>query len=156
MDDRARAAPRREATPHPLRTLVHLLVVAAGWIGFAWMWLLVARQPWESDRLVWLIVGSFIVAPLLTAAWVMHNRAIHRRKGERRAVTPVRQRYRRDWRGREVKADWAAMAVSPLVTIIIDEDGCKRFLGVSRSPPPKAPHRAERSPRTDPWMDTVQ
>lgn len=122
-----------------MRTLLHFVIVAAGWIGFVWMWILVARQPWDSMRLVWLIIASLIVAPLLTAAWVAHNRSIYRRKGERRTVAAADTRYRRDWRRRVVKADWAAMAVSPVVTIDIDEDGCKRYLGVGPSRPARSP-----------------
>lgn len=120
--------------PGAARAGLHLLLVATGWIGFAWLWFLVAQRPWEVERLVWLVLGSFIFAPALTALWVWHNRAIYRRKGERRAV-PERQNdgYRRDWTGRPVRADWAALAMSPVVTIQIDEDGCKQYLGVGSS-----------------------
>lgn len=159
----ARSAPGPAAGAGPLRTLIHLVVVAGGWVGFVWMWIVVARQPWDSVRLVWLIVGSFVIAPVLTAAWVAHNRAIHRRKGERRAVAVADTRYRRDWRRRVVKADWAAMAVSPVVTIDIDEDGCKRYLGVASSRASRAhavqparPPRREDAELPSAWMDTVQ
>lgn len=127
----AAAAPQRPA--RPLRTLLHLLLLVAGWAGFVWMWLLVATRPWESDRLLWLILGALVLVPLATGLWVVHNRSLYRRKGERRAVPVVDKPYRRDWRGRPVLADWAAMAVSPVVTIVVDEDGRKRYRGVESS-----------------------
>ena len=110
--------------PHPpprahavLRKLIQFLVVVLGWVGFVWLWLLVAARPWESQRLVWLIVGSFIVLPLLTLAWVLHNRSIFKRKGERLAVAVAEERYTHDWHGREVQADWPRLKRSRLVHI---------------------------------------
>lgn len=133
-----------------LRLALHLVLIGIGWIGFFWLWTVVAQQPWESQRLVWLIVGSFVLTPLLTAAWVLHNRAIYRRKGERRAVTAPRHgSYRRDWRGRRISADWAALAVSPVVTIQIDADGHKRYLGVGPSRPSSAASVAAARPPGD-------
>ena len=153
------AEPRALVGPHarwrPLRTLAHLLVVGAGWIGFVWMWALVARQPWESDRLVWLIVGSLVVAPLVTGAWVMHNRALYRRKGARRAVAPADKGYPRDWHGRRVLADWPALCASPVVTISLAEDGIKQYLGVARARPAQPPRHAG-ADAASPWIDTLQ
>lgn len=85
------------------------------------MWVLVGRQPWDSGSLVWLIVGTLIVAPLLTFAWVLHNRAIFRRKGERKAVAAADFSYRNDWHGRTVSADWTQLQRSRYITV--DADG---------------------------------
>lgn len=116
--------------------MLHALFVAAGWAGFVWLWVLVAQGPWVSRSLVWLVLGSLLLSPLATAWWVGHNRAIHRRKSERRAVpAPRHGSYRRDWNGRRVRADWASLAMSPVVTIQIDADGCKQYLGVGPSRP---------------------
>lgn len=143
MTDGARAAPTEGRSPRALRALLHVLLVAAGWIGFVWMWLLVGARPWDAQRLAWLIVGALVLVPLATGVWVVHNRAIFRRKGERRSVPVVDKPYRRDWRGRPVLADWAAMAVSPVVTISVDEDGRKRYRGVESSRArPGAPQRS--------------
>lgn len=103
-----------------LRKLIQFLVVVLGWVGFVWLWVLVAARPWESQRLVWLIVGSFIVLPLLTGAWVLHNRSIYKRKGERLAVAVVEETYTHDWHGREVQADWAQLKRSRLVHVSAD------------------------------------
>lgn len=139
MAEQARVAHPPAQAPGAARWALHVLLAAVGWAGFVWLWLLVAQRPWESQRLVWLVLGSFLLAPLVTALWVWHNRAIHRRKGERRAVpAPRNGMYRRDWAGRKVRADWAALAVSPVVTIQIDADGCKQYLGVGSSRPLRA------------------
>ncbi len=107
--------------------LGHALLLVIGWVGFVWLWLLVARRPWESHGLVLLIAGSAIVAPLLTALWVWHNRRLYRRKGERRAVAFAPTDYPHDWHGRPVHADWAALASSPVVMIEVDAAGRKLY-----------------------------
>jgi hypothetical protein len=115
------APPQTSARPlEPLNKLIHLLVVVLGWVGFAWMWVLVSARPWESERLMWLIVGSLVVVPLLTAAWVAHNSSIHRRKGERQAVAAADQSYEHDWHGRSVQADWATLRRSRMVLVSVD------------------------------------
>lgn len=100
-----------------VREIGHALLVAAGWVGFVWMWVVVARQRWAVEGLLWVIGASLLVVPLLTAAWVLHNRAIHRRKGERRAVAAVAIDYAHDWHGRAVQADWAALKRSRSVVV---------------------------------------
>jgi hypothetical protein len=112
-----------------LKKLGHLLLVVIGWVGFVWLWMRVARRPWESEGLVWLIVGSVLVLPVLTGAWVWHNRSIHRRKGERKAVAVVDMGYPRDWHGREVLADWDSLRQSRLVMIQADAHQ-KRYQGL--------------------------
>jgi hypothetical protein len=120
---------RTAIRPHQaLRTAIHLLVVVIGWVGFVWMWLLVAARPWESQRLVWLILGSLLVLPLITGAWVLHNRSIHRRKGDRRAVPVVEAAYTHDWHGRSVQADWAVLQRCRIVLISPDA-AHKRYHG---------------------------
>lgn len=126
-----------------LRKLAHLLMVVLGWVGFVWMWLLVAARPWDSHGLVWLIVGSAIVAPLLTGAWVLHNRALYRRKGERQAVATADMRYERDWHGRSVHADWAMLRNSRVVRVRVDGER-KTYLGsligAGKHAQPAVPH----------------
>lgn len=128
-------------TPAPLRKLTHLLAVALGWAGFVWLWRLVAAEPWESRGLVWLILGSLLVAPLLTGLWVLHNRSLYRRKGERRAVAAVDMTYRQDWRGRQVQADWHTLRDSRMVLISIEGDR-KRYQGMRAADAAAAPPAA--------------
>jgi hypothetical protein len=143
--------------PHPrhrtlagLRRLIHLLLVPLGWIGFAWMWVLVAAQPWESQRLVWLIVGSLVILPVLTFAWILHNRSIHRRKGERRAVATADMTYTHDWHGRSVHAEWALLQRCRFVVISVD-GAHKQYRGASPAMDTIAAARAEtRYPDTRP------
>lgn len=124
----ASQAPRGHRARTTLKKLAHLLMVVLGWVGFAWMWSLVAARPWESQRLLWLIVGSLVLMPLITGAWVWHNRALSRRKGERLTTIVADMSYARDWHGRAVQADWAALRRSRVV--LVDVDGAhKRFVG---------------------------
>lgn len=136
MAEAEAAQPEPQAAIGPLRALLHLLLIAIGWVGFVWLWLIVAQRPWDSQRLLWLIVGSAIVAPILTLIWVLHNRALYRRKGERRAVTSVASPgYPRDWAGRTVSADWPALASSTQVSIRVDDDGSKHYRAESAQRP---------------------
>lgn len=108
---------RREAGTLDAREILQVLIVALGWIGFVWLWVLVGRQPWDSSSLVWLILGSLIVLPVVTLVWVIHNRALFKRKGERRGVAPADLGYPEDWNGRRVDADWATLRTSSMVSI---------------------------------------
>lgn len=102
------------------------MIVAAGWAGFVWLWLLVGRGNWDSRALVWVIVGSLIVLPLLTAGWILHNRWLYRRKGERRRVVVADLGYARDWYGRAVQADWPRLQAANRVTIDVQGE-TKRY-----------------------------
>lgn len=137
MDDGRPMSPspgrERRRANGTLRKLAHLLLVVLGWVGFVWMWTLVASRPWDSRGLVWLIVGALIVMPLLTGAWVWHNRALARRKGERRSVAAVDMSYAQDWHGRRVHADWAALRASRLVLIQVEGED-KRYHGLRADP----------------------
>lgn len=134
--------------PSVLRALLHLLAIVAGWALFAWGWVEVATRPWQTRELCLLIVGAFVVLPALTAAWILHNFALFRRKGPRRAVPVAERPYDRDWAQRPVQADWTALAGASVVAIDI-EAGTKRFRVLDALPgspavlraPPAAPPR---------------
>lgn len=125
---------RRRGLGHALG---QALIVAFGWIGFVWLWWLVAERPWETRGLVWLIGGSLIVMPVLTLYWVWHNRSIYRRKGPRRAVAAVDESYLRDWNGREVQADWPMLRHARSITVQVGDEAKRYQLGA-------APARASR------------
>lgn len=135
----------RGRAQHQARKLAHLLLVVGGWVGFVWMWSLVASRPWDSQRLVWLIVGSCVVIPLLTGGWVLHNRALARRKGERRSVAVADMRYEHDWHGRRVHAEWAALRGSRLVLVQVEGEH-KRYHGLRAD----APRDVATAPLPDP------
>lgn len=130
-----------------LREFSRLLLVALGWVGFVWMWVLVARRPWESDRLVWLVLGSLLILPLLTFAWIRHNRSLYRRKGERRAVTRASPAYDHDWHGRVVEADWAALLRARCIDISVHGN---RKLYRDTSPPRTGPPEDHAPPAAAP------
>jgi hypothetical protein len=133
---------------------VHASIVIGGWAGFGWMWWLVAGQPWDVQRLVWLIAGSLVVLPLATAAWVRHNREIFRRKGERRSVASADLGYSRDWHGRAIQADWAALAGARHVLVAVDGD-LKRYVDALPARPPRPRPAPPAVSRTPDFADTA-
>lgn len=122
------AAAEAHLSPTPLRgwpqRLLHLAALALGWGLFFWAWLEVLGQHWEAEFLAWLITGSLVVLPVLTTAWVLHNVGIHRRKGPRKGTRRADETYQHDWNGREVSADFAALAHASVV--VIDVDGKRK------------------------------
>ena len=114
--------------PTPLRgwpqRLLHLAALAVGWGLFVWGWRDVLGQRWDTTALVWLLVGSLLLLPALTFAWVLHNVGIHRRKGPRTGTRAVDETYRHDWNGREICADFPALARAPVV--VIDVEGKRK------------------------------
>jgi hypothetical protein len=120
------AAPATPLGATPLhgwpQRLAHLVALAVGWGLFFWGWHDVLGQTWETEFLRWLISGSFVVLPLLTVAWVLHNVKIYRRKGPRKGVRPVEETYEHDWNGRVIVADRAALAGAGIVVIDVEGD----------------------------------
>jgi hypothetical protein len=107
--------------------LWHVLMLLTGWALFLLGWWRVSTRPWDSADLKLLFIGSMLVFPVMTVAWVLHNVGIHRRKGPRRAVPAVNQSYEADFLGREVQADWPVLQQAREVTILVEGDR-KRFL----------------------------
>jgi hypothetical protein len=122
------ATPEARLSPTPLRgwpqRLLHLAALVVGWALFFWGWYDVLGQHWETTALIWLIVGSLVLLPMMTIAWVLHNVGIHRRKGPRTGVRKVDETYRHDWNGREISADFAALARASVV--VIDVEGKRK------------------------------
>lgn len=122
------AAVETRLSPTPLRSwpqrLLHLIALVVGWALFFWGWYDVLGQLWDTTALVWLIVGSLVLLPLMTVAWVLHNVGIHRRKGPRTGVRKVDETYQHDWNGREIAADFAALARASV--IVIDVEGKRK------------------------------
>lgn len=125
----------------PRRRLLHALVIAAGWLLFAWSWHRVTADRPELGELRLLMLGALAVVPPLTLGWVAHNVGIHRRKGPRRSVPAVALHYDTDFNGRHIDADWARLARARRIDIVVEGDR-KRFVGDDR-PPAVAPVPAE-------------
>lgn len=106
--------------PRGLRRLAHALAIVAGWALFFWGWQRVLASSPDFAELRLLMIGAAIVVPVVTVSWILHNRGIHRRKGPRRSVAEAHLDYRVDFHGREVLADWAALARAQRVDIVID------------------------------------
>lgn len=122
------AAVEARLSPTPLRgwpqRLLHFAALAVGWGLFSWGWYDVLGQHWETEFLKWLVTGSVVILPLVTIAWVLHNVGIHRRKGPRTGTRKVDEAYRHDWNGREISADFAALARASVV--VIDVEGKRK------------------------------
>ena len=130
--------------------LLHAAALLAGWALFILGWHKVLGQPWETRTLWLLILGSLLLLPALTAAWILHNLGIHRRKGPRSGVPKAAEAYVRDWNGREVAADWNALAQAPLV--VIDHEGERKVFRAAAASAWTASAKppAGRSARIDP------
>ena len=119
------AADRARLSPTPLRgwpqRLLHLAALVTGWGLFFWGWYDVLGQHWETEYLTWLVTGSLVILPSVTVAWVLHNVGIHRRKGPRTGSRKIDETYPLDWNGREISADFAALARANV--IVIDVEG---------------------------------
>jgi len=128
------AAAETRLSPTPLRgwpqRLLHLAALVVGWGLFFWGWHDVLGQHWDTTALVWLIVGSLVLLPVMTFAWVLHNVGIHRRKGPRTGLRKVDETYRHDWNGREIAADFAALARANVV--VIDVEGKRKVYRAGR------------------------
>ncbi len=121
----------------PIR-LLHAGGVIAGWIVFGWFWwkvLFVQPQPFSTTNLGLLIASAFLIMPLITLAWVVHNRGIYARKGPRLSTVSVLPAYTRDWTGSAVHADFTQLKTSARIVIERSPAG-KHF----RSPDQKTAH----------------
>lgn len=134
------------------RRIVHVAMVALGWLLFAWSWHRVTANGPEVGELRWLLVSAVLVVPVLTLSWVAHNVGIHRRKGPRRSVPAVTPHHESDFNGRRLEADWPALVTARRIDIVVDGDR-KRFVAVVPLPVPvpgDAPLPAPRMPEEEP------
>lgn len=120
------------------RRILHALLIALGWLLFAWSWRRVTADGPAVGELQWLLLAALLVVPVLTLSWVAHNVGIHRRKGPRRSVPAVDMRYERDFNGRRIEADWPALAAARRIDIVLDGDR-KRYLDRTQPPAPPRP-----------------
>lgn len=127
---------RRSRLRGPLRIALHGAGLFAGWVLFAYFWHLVAQQALDSRMLRWLFVAATVVVPVVTGAWVWHNRGIYRRLGPRTGQRPVDMRYERDFYGRQIDADWPALRDAQFV--VIDVDAAQKRYRNSALPPEAA------------------
>jgi hypothetical protein len=122
-----------ERTPPKLsliQKIGHFLLVVLGWITFIWMWSLVVSRPQDNSMIVLLVVGSFIISPVITFLWVFHNMGIYKRKGPRVGSKEIPHAYEHDWAGRKITADWEELKRARVVVIEIDEFG-KNYVAAS-------------------------
>lgn len=112
----------------PVHVFLHILVVVIGWGIFGWSWWTVgSHQPFHPAVLATLIVLSIVIVPLVTLYWVVHNREIYIRKGQRRGSRSVPESYPQDWSGRWVHAQFETLRHARRVVINSTSDD-KYFL----------------------------
>jgi len=130
------AAAEARLSPTPLRgwpqRLLHLAALAVGWGLFVWAWHDVLGQHWEAEFLTWLVTGSLVILPTLTIAWVLHNVEFIAARVLGRARATSTSSNRSDWNGREVSADFAALARANVV--VIDVEGKRQGVSGRRRP----------------------
>lgn len=117
--------------PQLRRRLGHAALILLGWVVFVWGWFHVTAARPEIGELRVLLVAALLVVPVLTLTWVAHNVGIYRRKGPRRAVRAIELDYPRDFNGRFIRADWAALQAARVIEIGIDDENDKCFLPVA-------------------------
>lgn len=132
--------------------IAHVLLIALGWLLFAWSWHRVTASGPEIGELRWLLLAAVLVVPVLTLGWVAHNVGIHRRKGPRRSVTAVNAQHRVDFNGRQVDADWPLLQTARCIDIVLERDR-KRF--VATTPPLQTAHERPAAPAAQPVLDSA-
>lgn len=139
----ARISPPRGAAIGGWRRAAHWLAIVAGWGLFFWGWhrVLVGHPDFETLQL--LVIGAATVVPVVTVSWILHNRGIHRRKGPRRSVPSATLQYESDFNGREVVADFGALAGAQEIHVTV-EGGRKLY----RATPPVGPAPLRRAAET--------
>jgi hypothetical protein len=115
------------------RRLIHIAALIGGWFVFFYWWYVVAVQHWNKTLIALIILVTLLVAPAITIAWVSHNLNLFRRKGPRLGVPKVAMEYARDWKGREVVADWKGLAEADFMVVTVEGDQ-KRY-SASKLPP---------------------
>lgn len=111
--------------------MAHGLAIVAGWLLFFWGWQRVLAATADFSELRILMIGAAVVVPVVTVSWILHNQGIHRRKGPRRSVPVATLAYRVDFNGREIVADFRALAEARRVDVIV-EGGFKTYRALGR------------------------
>jgi hypothetical protein len=128
---------RRDPLRNGVQKLLHAIVLAIGWLLFFWAWLTVGENLSDHETLVWLIVATLVVSPVITLYWVLHNLSMFRRKGARLRTEDIVGAYTADWSGRTVVADWTALRAAPF-TVIDIADARKTYTDVALPDPQQA------------------
>jgi hypothetical protein len=124
---------QRESLRGAWQRALHVAGVAAGWALFFYWWYLVAVADWNETDVALIIFVTLVVSPVLTLGWVAHNVDLFRRKGPRMALPTVSLQYEKDWNGRVVEADWAALRNADVIAVFA-EGPRKRYVAESASP----------------------
>jgi len=93
----------RPREPRSIRGWLHALIVVCTWVLFFYWWYCVLPATLLSDA-AWALFDIFAVSlctVVLTLGWVRYNLGIYRRKGPRRKIPDVSERFVVDALGRD-------------------------------------------------------
>lgn len=107
------------------RRLLQTIVALSGWGLFVYWWWLVFQRVSRKEIVFTaiFIAVSASIAIVVTALWSLHNKRLHRRKGPRTKIRPVREDYSRDTLLRTVSFPGGADSVKrdPVVRVHVGE-----------------------------------
>lgn len=111
-----------------MRDGLHALIVVCTWVLFFYWWYCVLPATLLSDvagALLAIVIVSLCTV-VLTLGWVRYNRGIYRRKGPRRKIPDVSERFVVDALGRDlVHEGWEALRASRLISVSVDGENRK-------------------------------
>jgi len=118
----------RPREPRSIRGWLHALIVVCTWVLFFYWWYCVLPATLLSDA-AWALFDIFAVSlctVVLTLGWVRYNLGIYRRKGPRRKIPDVSERFVVDALGRAlVHGGWETLRASRVITVSIDGENRK-------------------------------
>lgn len=122
----------------PVRQVIHIVFIIAGWCLFVWWWWLVMQRVSraEMEFTGWFIALSLVVIVLSTSLWAFHNVRLFRRKGPRQNLRVVTADLTHDTVGRPVDMPEVAEECLTSREIVIRIEGDKK---VYRSAGPGRP-----------------
>lgn len=113
------------------RRWLHVAVATGGWALFLYWWWIVGHRTsrLEVESSAVFLGAALVVVVATTGFWVLHNRALFRRKGARTQVLPEPPVPVEDALGLPVVYEGGpdAMRASSHVRIIVVEDAGKRY-----------------------------
>lgn len=112
------------------RDVFHALIVVCAWVLFFYGWYRVLPITRHSDAgwaiLVILVVSLCTVG--LTLGWIRYNLGIYHRKGPRRTIPDIPERFDKDALGNDlVHEGWQALRASRLITVAVDGEKRKTY-----------------------------
>ena len=108
------------------RRLLQTIVALFGWVLFVYWWWLVFQRVSRKEIVYTtiFIASTTSIAIVVTSLWSLHNKRLHRRRGPRTQVRPVREDYSRDILLRTVSFPDGADKIKhePIVRVLVGQN----------------------------------